>query len=161
MNWSNISKTGSTLVLKVTDRVPHWAMAFDCNSILLLLALGNGFYLFSWLLGFSLFAFNTLIFRRECSILAFYVTFSCVIFSLVNFLDIFSCHLYNCILCISFELQVPPTLRFVMDGEMPDYLLAKDLILQVSIFGFCAFVSIAHVILIWKTVFFICIQQQQ
>ncbi|KAL2943369.1 3-isopropylmalate dehydratase large subunit chloroplastic [Bienertia sinuspersici] len=28
-------------------------------------------------------------------------------------------------------LQVPPTLRFVMDGEMPDYLLAKDLILQV------------------------------
>ncbi|KAL0287220.1 UNVERIFIED_CONTAM: 3-isopropylmalate dehydratase large subunit, chloroplastic [Sesamum angustifolium] len=25
---------------------------------------------------------------------------------------------------------VPPTLRFVMDGEMPDYLLAKDLILQ-------------------------------
>lgn len=28
--------------------------------------------------------------------------------------------------------QVPPTLRFVMDGEMPDYLLAKDLILQVS-----------------------------
>jgi hypothetical protein len=26
---------------------------------------------------------------------------------------------------------VPPTLRFVMDGEMPDYLLAKDLILQV------------------------------
>lgn len=29
-------------------------------------------------------------------------------------------------------MQVPPTLRFVMDGEMPDYLLAKDLILQVS-----------------------------
>lgn len=28
-------------------------------------------------------------------------------------------------------LKVPPTLRFVMDGEMPDYLLAKDLILQV------------------------------
>ncbi|KAF8401991.1 hypothetical protein HHK36_012942 [Tetracentron sinense] len=27
--------------------------------------------------------------------------------------------------------QVPPTLRFVMDGEMPDYLLAKDLILQI------------------------------
>ncbi|VFR01559.1 unnamed protein product [Cuscuta campestris] len=28
-------------------------------------------------------------------------------------------------------MQVPPTLRFVMDGEMPDYLLAKDLILQI------------------------------
>ncbi|KAB1219460.1 3-isopropylmalate dehydratase large subunit [Morella rubra] len=28
-------------------------------------------------------------------------------------------------------LNVPPTLRFVMDGEMPDYLLAKDLILQI------------------------------
>ena len=31
-----------------------------------------------------------------------------------------------------FNLQVPPTLRFIMDGEMPNYLLAKDLILQVS-----------------------------
>lgn len=30
-------------------------------------------------------------------------------------------------------MQVPPTLKFVMDGEMPDYLLAKDLILQVSV----------------------------
>lgn len=28
-------------------------------------------------------------------------------------------------------LKVPPTLRFVMDGEMPSYLLAKDLILQI------------------------------
>ncbi|KAG4182687.1 hypothetical protein ERO13_A09G059700v2 [Gossypium hirsutum] len=28
-------------------------------------------------------------------------------------------------------LKVPQTLRFVMDGEMPDYLLAKDLILQI------------------------------
>ncbi|XVF28516.1 hypothetical protein REPUB_Repub15cG0036300 [Reevesia pubescens] len=28
-------------------------------------------------------------------------------------------------------LKVPPTLRFVVDGEMPDYLLAKDLILQI------------------------------
>ncbi|CAN1146970.1 3-isopropylmalate dehydratase large subunit, chloroplastic [Linum perenne] len=28
-------------------------------------------------------------------------------------------------------LKVPPTLRFVMDGEMPDYILAKDLILQI------------------------------
>ncbi|GMN53308.1 hypothetical protein TIFTF001_022447 [Ficus carica] len=28
-------------------------------------------------------------------------------------------------------LKVPPTLRFVMDGEMPDYVLAKDLILQI------------------------------
>jgi homoaconitase/3-isopropylmalate dehydratase large subunit len=27
--------------------------------------------------------------------------------------------------------QVPPTMRFVLDGEMPEYLLAKDLILQV------------------------------
>ncbi|XP_043805222.1 3-isopropylmalate dehydratase large subunit, chloroplastic-like isoform X2 [Manihot esculenta] len=29
-------------------------------------------------------------------------------------------------------LKVPPTLRFVMDGEMADYLLAKDLILQIK-----------------------------
>ncbi|XP_048235011.1 3-isopropylmalate dehydratase large subunit, chloroplastic isoform X2 [Ricinus communis] len=29
-------------------------------------------------------------------------------------------------------LKVPPTLRFVIDGEMPDYLLAKDLILQME-----------------------------
>ncbi|KAG5240725.1 3-isopropylmalate dehydratase [Salix suchowensis] len=28
-------------------------------------------------------------------------------------------------------LKVPPTLKFIMDGEMPDYLLAKDLILQI------------------------------
>ncbi|GJT56037.1 3-isopropylmalate dehydratase large subunit, chloroplastic [Tanacetum coccineum] len=28
-------------------------------------------------------------------------------------------------------LKVPPTLRFVLDGEMPDYLLAKDLILHI------------------------------
>ncbi|GKD09845.1 3-isopropylmalate dehydratase large subunit, chloroplastic-like protein [Tanacetum coccineum] len=28
-------------------------------------------------------------------------------------------------------LKVPPSLRFVLDGEMPDYLLAKDLILHV------------------------------
>ncbi|CAL0305402.1 unnamed protein product [Lupinus luteus] len=28
-------------------------------------------------------------------------------------------------------LKVPPTLRFVLDGEMPSYLLAKDLILQI------------------------------
>jgi 3-isopropylmalate/(R)-2-methylmalate dehydratase large subunit len=27
--------------------------------------------------------------------------------------------------------QVPPTIRFVLDGEMPPYLLAKDLILQI------------------------------
>ncbi|THF99475.1 hypothetical protein TEA_016347 [Camellia sinensis var. sinensis] len=32
-------------------------------------------------------------------------------------------------------LKVPSTLRFVMDGEMPNYLLAKDLILQVSFTG--------------------------
>nr|DAD20066.1 TPA_asm: hypothetical protein HUJ06_021529 [Nelumbo nucifera] len=29
-------------------------------------------------------------------------------------------------------LKVPPTLRFLMEGEMPNYLLAKDLILQVG-----------------------------
>jgi 3-isopropylmalate/(R)-2-methylmalate dehydratase large subunit len=28
-------------------------------------------------------------------------------------------------------IKVPPTMRFVMDGEMPEYLLAKDLILQI------------------------------
>ncbi|KAK8971497.1 3-isopropylmalate dehydratase [Platanthera guangdongensis] len=28
-------------------------------------------------------------------------------------------------------LKVPPTLRFIMDGEMPSFLLAKDLILQI------------------------------
>jgi len=28
---------------------------------------------------------------------------------------------------------VPPTIRFVLDGEMPPYLLAKDLILQVRL----------------------------
>ncbi|KAM0981099.1 hypothetical protein ACFX2A_014469 [Malus domestica] len=28
-------------------------------------------------------------------------------------------------------LRVPPTLRFMMDGEMPDYLLAKDLVMQI------------------------------
>ena len=27
--------------------------------------------------------------------------------------------------------QVPPTLRFVLDGEMPKHLMAKDLILQI------------------------------
>lgn len=28
-------------------------------------------------------------------------------------------------------LQVPPTMRFVMDGKMPEWLQAKDLILQI------------------------------
>ncbi|XP_038979720.1 3-isopropylmalate dehydratase large subunit, chloroplastic-like [Phoenix dactylifera] len=28
-------------------------------------------------------------------------------------------------------LKVPPTMRFILDGEMPNYLLAKDLILQI------------------------------
>ena len=28
-------------------------------------------------------------------------------------------------------IKVPPTIRFVLDGEMPPYLLAKDLILQI------------------------------
>lgn len=36
---------------------------------------------------------------------------------------------------------MPPTLRFVMDGEMPDYLLAKDLILQVCFSGYRCFIS--------------------
>ena len=29
-------------------------------------------------------------------------------------------------------IKVPPTQRFVFEGEMPEYLLAKDLILQVG-----------------------------
>ena len=28
-------------------------------------------------------------------------------------------------------IKVPPTMRFILDGEMPPYLLAKDLILQI------------------------------
>ena len=28
-------------------------------------------------------------------------------------------------------IKVPPTLRFVLDGQMPSYLLAKDLILHI------------------------------
>lgn len=28
-------------------------------------------------------------------------------------------------------IKVPPTLRFVLEGEMPPYLMAKDLILQI------------------------------
>jgi len=28
-------------------------------------------------------------------------------------------------------IKVPATMRFVLDGEMPSYLLAKDLILQI------------------------------
>ena len=28
-------------------------------------------------------------------------------------------------------IKVPPTLRFVLDGEMPQHLMAKDLILQI------------------------------
>jgi hypothetical protein len=30
-----------------------------------------------------------------------------------------------------FTSQVPPTMRFVMDGQMPEWLQAKDLILQI------------------------------
>lgn len=45
-----------------------------------------------------------------------------------------SSYLHFLYFCCFVNLQVPPTLRFVMDGEMPDYLLAKDLILQVSLF---------------------------
>lgn len=37
--------------------------------------------------------------------------------------------------------QVPPTMRFILDGEMPSYLQAKDLILQVSVICFTAFIS--------------------
>ena len=40
-----------------------------------------------------------------------------------------------------FYFQVPPTLLFVMDGEMPNYLLAKDLILQVRVTKSQYFVS--------------------
>lgn len=29
------------------------------------------------------------------------------------------------------RLQVPPTMRFVLEGELPPYLMAKDLILQI------------------------------
>ena len=28
-------------------------------------------------------------------------------------------------------MQVPPTIRFVLEGQMPTYLMAKDLILQI------------------------------
>lgn len=28
-------------------------------------------------------------------------------------------------------IKVPPTMRFILEGEMPPYLLAKDLILQI------------------------------
>ena len=28
-------------------------------------------------------------------------------------------------------MQVPPTIRFVLEGQMPSYLMAKDLILQI------------------------------
>jgi len=34
-------------------------------------------------------------------------------------------------LVTTWRVQVPPTLRFVFEGELPSYLLAKDLILQV------------------------------
>ena len=34
---------------------------------------------------------------------------------------------------VNLIFQVPPTIRFVLDGEMPPYLLAKDLILQVRL----------------------------
>lgn len=42
-----------------------------------------------------------------------------------------SCMFLTCC-CVCCCLQVPPTMRFIMDGEMPEYLLAKDLILQVG-----------------------------
>jgi len=32
-------------------------------------------------------------------------------------------------------------MRFILDGEMPSYLQAKDLILQVSVICFTAFIS--------------------
>ncbi len=38
-----------------------------------------------------------------------------------------------CLLCVTVThvWQVPPTMRFVLEGEMPSYLMAKDLILQI------------------------------
>ncbi|KAF8394224.1 hypothetical protein HHK36_020431 [Tetracentron sinense] len=59
--------------------------------------------------------------------------------SLSNFfqigLSIYSCNHYAFCGYLKFshilKFQVPPTLRFVLDGEMPSYLLAKDLILQI------------------------------
>ncbi|XP_047957984.1 3-isopropylmalate dehydratase large subunit, chloroplastic-like [Salvia hispanica] len=36
-----------------------------------------------------------------------------------------------CLVLESFCLRSHPTLRFVLDGAMPDYVLAKDLILQI------------------------------
>lgn len=42
-----------------------------------------------------------------------------------------TCLLLVLLLLLLLLLQVPPTMRFVLDGEMPEYLLAKDLILQV------------------------------
>jgi 3-isopropylmalate/(R)-2-methylmalate dehydratase large subunit len=39
---------------------------------------------------------------------------------------------------------VPPTIRFVLDGEMPSYLLAKDLILQVSLQNNLSYTQISH-----------------
>ncbi|KAL0715959.1 hypothetical protein Bca4012_065281 [Brassica carinata] len=38
-------------------------------------------------------------------------------------------------------LKVPPTMRFILDGEMPSYLQAKDLILQVSVISFLQHLS--------------------
>jgi Aconitase family (aconitate hydratase) len=32
---------------------------------------------------------------------------------------------------LEWRLQVPPTMRFVLEGELPPYLLAKDLILHI------------------------------
>lgn len=37
--------------------------------------------------------------------------------------------------------QVPPTMRFILDGEMPSYLQAKDLILQVSVISLLQYLS--------------------
>ena len=55
-------------------------------------------------------------------------------------------------------LQVPPTLRFVLDGEMPKYLLAKDLILQVWLFLLTwagSFYAIKVVVEVYCTAIFI------
>ncbi len=38
---------------------------------------------------------------------------------------------YTDILTVKTFNQVPPTMRFVLEGEMPSYLMAKDLILQI------------------------------
>ena len=51
-------------------------------------------------------------------------------------------NLYNPTVSLAHILtvQVPPTMRFILDGEMPSYLQAKDLILQASVICLTDFV---------------------